>query len=285
MTGYKHRSDTELIAQGTANIASVFFGGIPATGAIARTATNVKSGAKTPVAGVIHALTLLLVVLLLSPLAKLIPLASLSAVLVMVAWNMSEKDHFIALLRAPRGDVLVLITVFLLTVLIDLTVAVEVGMVMAAFLFMKRMSEVSNAICSSAIVLDQDPSDTKEPHDPDAISSKVIPHGAEVYEINGPFFFGVADKLGSTLSQIGRAPRVFILRMRNVPVIDATGLHALEEFYKKCRHKGITLLLSGIQGQTEQAIKKSGLESTIGQQNILPHIDPALKRAQEILKS
>ena len=278
MTGGRHNSNVELIAQGIANVGSVCFGGIPATGAIARTATNIKTGAKTPVAGMVHALTLFVFILAFAPVVGHIPLAALSAVLMMVAWNMSGLEQFRHLLRAPLGDVAVLLSAFLLTVLVDLTVAVEVGMVLAAFLFMKRMSDLSGVV-SLAPLLDEE----KEKRDPDAIAKKHVPKGVEVYEINGPFFFGVADHLKDVLSNLEAAPRVFILRMRRVPVIDATGLYALKEFYHKCVHDHTTLLLSGVQGPVEKSLKKYGLAALIGSQHMFPHIDPALQRAAEIV--
>jgi SulP family sulfate permease len=249
MTGGRHKSNCELVAEGIGNIGSVFFGGIPATGAIARTATNIKTGAKTPVAGIIHALTLFLVIFAFAPLVSKIPLCALSAVLVMVAWNMSELAHFRHLMKAPPGDVAVLLTTFLLTVFVDLTVAVEVGMVLAAFLFMKRMSDASSVISTSKL------------------------------------FFGVADSLKDVLHNLEYPPKVFILRMRKVPVLDATGMHALSEFHAKCKKEGTTLLLSGVQGQPKKNIEEFGIEELIGSENIFPHIDVALIRARELVKS
>jgi len=283
MTGGRHRSNVELIAQGVANIVSVLFGGIPATGAIARTATNVRAGGKTPVAGIIHAATLGAFMFFLAPLASAIPLASLAAVLVVVAWNMAEVDHFRSLLRAPKSDVVVLLTAFLLTVLVDLTVAVEVGLVMASLLFMRRMSEVTEV---QAIL--EDPSDEDsvvglEGRDPDATANKRIPAGVRVFEINGPFFFGVADKLKDTLDLIESPPKIFILRMRRVPAIDATGLHALEEFWTKCQRRGTRLLLSGLRDQPYEALAKSGLDVKLGRESLHRHIDQALAHARELL--
>jgi len=281
MTGGRHKADTELVAQGIANIGAVIFGGIPATGAIARTTANIKSGAKTPIAGIIHALTLLLVMLLLAPLASAIPLATLAAVLLMVAWNMSEIDHFRYVLRAPKSDMAVLLTTFGLTVFTDLTIAVGVGMVLASMLFMKRMAEVSNI---SAITDElENGADVLEAGDPNAISRRDVPPGVEVYEVNGPLFFGVADRLQDTLRGLEKPPKVFILRMRRVPAIDASGLHALEEFYKKCRHQGTTLVLSGVHAQPLSAFMQVGFDKTVGRGNMFGNIDNALNRAREIV--
>jgi sulfate permease, SulP family len=283
MTGTRHKSNCELVAQGIANLGSVFFGGIPATGAIARTATNIKSGAKTPIAGMVHAITLFFIIFAFAPIIGHIPLAALSAVLVMVAWNMSEIGHWRYLIKAPLGDVAVLLCAFFLTVLVDLTVAVEVGMILAAFLFMKRMGDISKVMPVSTL-FQEGKDEFPEKHDPDAISKKKVPEGVEVYEINGPFFFGVADSLKDILHDIKLPPKVFILRMRHVPVIDATAMNALKEFSFKCRKENTVLILSGVQGQPAKSIKKYGLEEWIGKENIFSHIDAALQRAKEILK-
>ncbi len=281
MTGGRHKADMELVAQGVANIGSVTFGGIPATGAIARTTANVRSGAKTPVAGMIHAVVLLLVMLLLAPLASAIPLATLAAVPLMVAWNMSEIDHFRYLLRAPKSDIAVLLTTFGLTVFTDLTIAVGVGMVLASMLFMKRMAEVSNI---SAITDElENGADVLEAGDPNPISRRDVPPGVEVYEINGPLFFGVADRLQDTLRGLEKPPKVFILRMRRVPAIDASGLHALEEFYKKCRHQETVLILSGVHAQPLSAFIQVEFDKTVGMNNMFGNIDNALNRAREIV--
>jgi SulP family sulfate permease len=278
MTGGRHKSNCELVAQGFANIGSMFFGGIPATGAIARTATNVKTGARTPVAGMIHAATLFLIILAFAPLVGKIPLPALSAVLVMVAWNMSEIGHFRRILRAPRGDIVVLLTTFLLTVAVDLTVGVGVGLVLAVFLFMKRMSEIPAKVFATPR-FEEEPEKT----DPDAIAKKHIPDHVEVYEINGPFFFGVADSLKDILSNLEKPPKVFILRLRKVPLIDATGMHALREFYDKCKKDHTLLILSGVHGHLQETIEKFGLDKLIGKENIFPHIDLALARSSELL--
>lgn len=282
MAGTKHRSNCELMAQGIANIGSVIFGGIPATGAIARTATNIKTGGKTPLAGMIHSLTLLLIILAFAPIVSQIPLAALSAVLIMVAWNMSEIEHFRHLFKAPLGDIAVLLTTFLLTVLVDLTVAVEVGMILAAFLFMKRMADISKV--TSIAALEKEASDTIEKYDPDAIEKKHIPKGVEVYEIIGPFFFGVADSLKQVLSNLEFPPKVFILRMRKVPVIDASGMHALREFYYRCHRDSTVLLLSGVSDTLAKSLKTFGVIDLIGKDHIFSHIDLALKHAAKLVK-
>lgn len=281
MIGGRHKSNCELIGQGVANIGSMFFGGIPATAALARTATNIKSGAKTPVAGMIHAAVLFLFIYSCAPLVGYIPLSALSAVLIMVAWNMSEIGHFIHLFKSPLGDVLVLLTSFFLTVFIDITVAVEIGMILAAFLFIKRMGDLSDSVLMSKL-LHEESEEFTEKGDPDAISKKKVPTGVEVYEINGPFFFGVADRLKDLLHTIQSPPKVFILRMRKVPVIDASGLQALKEFHLKCRKESTVLVLSGVRGELAISFKKFGLEEIVGKENIFPHIDAALARAHDL---
>jgi SulP family sulfate permease len=284
MIGGRHKSNCELVAQGIGNIGSILFGGLPATGAIARTAANVKAGARTPLAGMIHSVFVLVVMLLLAPYAGKIPLATLAAVLVMVAYNMSELDHFRTLLRAPKSDIAVLLATFLLTVLTDLTVAVGFGMVMASLLFMKRMSEVTNI----GNIADQGEEeegrrDIGDISDPQSIARRDVPAGVEVYEINGPFFFGAADLLGDTLRSLERPPKVFILRMRRVPAVDATGLHALDEFHHKCRRQGTRLLLAGVHAQPIFAMQKYGLIEKFGEENLYGDIDSALNRARELL--
>ena len=282
MIGGRHKSNCELVAQGVANIGSIFFGGIPATGAIARTAANIKSGGRTPLAGIIHALTVLAFMLLLAPLAKRIPLAALAAVLVMVAWGMSERDHFKTLFRAPRSDIAVLLTTFGLTVFADLTVAVGVGMVLASMLFMRRMSEVTG-IGAIADELQDQPDDLTDETDPNAITRREVPAGVEVYEINGPFFFGVADRIKDVLRGLEKPPKVFVLRMRRVDAIDATGMHALEEFFLKCKRQGTRLLLAGVHAQPMYAMAKYGLLDKVGEANMFGNIDDALDAAAAIV--
>lgn len=283
MTGRRHKSDCELVAQGAANIASACFFGIPATGAIARTVANIKNGGKTPVAGMLHAVILLVFMLVAAPAAKLIPIGTLSAVLVIVAWNISELDHFNRLLRAPRSDVLVLLTTFGLTVFTDLTIAVGVGMVLAAMLFMKRMADVSGVqaitrdFAGTDEELDETVSDLK---DPTSVARTDVPPGVEIYEIAGPFFFGVADRLKDTLGQFERPPKVFILRMRKVPAIDATGLHALREFHARCQRDGTRLLLSGVHAQPLFAITQAGFDRVVGIENMFETLHDSLTAAR-----
>ncbi len=281
MTGDKHDSNTELTAQGIANVASVFFGGIPATGAIARTATNIKAGAVSPVSGIIHALTLFLFMIFLAPVAAKIPLASLAGVLIIVAFDMSELHRFAKLLKAPKSDAIVMLTTFGLTVLIDLTVAVQVGVLLAAVLFMKRMAEVTS-IGTCDWLYDRTGPDAED-EDLDSIRNKTVPDDVDVYEIHGPFFFGMADRLNDTIASIAVTPRVLILRLRHVPAIDATGLNALAALQEKCHKKGVRLILSGIQprGHLFAALEKYGLAASIRYENITDNIDEALKLAQK----
>jgi len=268
------------VAQGIANIASPLFGGIPATGAIARTATNVKNGGRTPVAGMIHALTLLLITLFFGRWAGLIPLATLAAILVVVSYHMSEWRTFRSELTAPKSDVVVLITTFALTVIIDLTVAIEVGMVLAAFLFMRRMAEVTNVSIVTRELADTDGDDEG---DPNAVRDRSVPTGVEVFEINGPFFFGAAEQFKDTINQVGKKPRVLIIRMRDVPAIDATGLHALQELARRCRREGTLLLLSDVHAQPMFALVRSDILPVIGEENLFGNIDDALNRARDYL--
>ena len=274
MTGRRHRSDTELVAQGVANVATSCFWGLPATGAIARTVANIRAGAISPVSGIVHAVTLLVVLLVAAPLAKAIPLASLSAVLLMVAWNMSEIDHFRWMLRSPRSDIIVLLATFGLTVLTDLTIAVMVGMVLASFLFMKRMADMSGVGSLGA-------ADNGEDERPDL---PMLPSGVEAYEVYGPLFFGSADRVRDTLAGLQRPPSVFILRLRHVLCIDATGLHALMELHEKCDRSGTRLVLSGVHTQPLMAMTKAGLDRLIGIDNMCGSIEEAIERAQSVLK-
>ncbi len=269
MTGRRHRSDTELVAQGIANVATSCFWGIPATGALARTVANIRAGAVSPVSGLVHAVTLLLFLLVAAPLAKAIPLATLAAVLLMVAWNMSEIDHFRWILRSPRSDIIVLLTTFGLTVLTDLTIAVMVGMVLASFLFMKRMADLSGVGTLGVTENGEDPP-------PDI---PTLPPGIEAYEVFGSLFFGSADRVRDTLADFERPPIVFILRMRSVLCIDSTGLHALMELYEKCNRSGTQLILSGVHAQPLLAMINSGLDKLIGIENLCGSIDHAIKRA------
>ncbi|MCB1081335.1 MAG: sulfate permease [Chlamydiia bacterium] len=279
MTGRRHKSNCELMAQGVANIASVLFGGIPATGAIARTATSIKTGSKTPFAGVFHALTLLLIIFAFAPLVSQVPLASLSAVLIMVAWNMSEVHHFRHLFKAPSYDIVILLTTFILTILVDLTVAVGVGMVLSAFLFMKRIGEVSKI---APLYFTKELELEAEEFNKESFEKNAVPPGVEIYEISGPFFFGLADSLRDVLPQLKSKAKVFILRMRKVPVIDASGMHALREFYYRCQKDKTVLLLSGVNESVLKSLRKFGLTELIHEEFIFPHIDLALKKSIEI---
>jgi SulP family sulfate permease len=277
MIGGRHRSNIELVAQGVANIASPLFGGIPATGAIARTATNIKSGGRTPVAGIIHALTLLLITLFFGRWAALIPLATLAAIVLVVAYRLSEWRVFGVELRAPKSDAIVMVTTFLLTVLVDLTTAISVGMVLAAFLFMKRMAEVTNVTMVTREF--EEPASGKG-DDAGAIFRRTIPAGVEVYEINGPFFFGAAEKFKDTLSQVSKRPRVLIIRMRNVPAIDSTAMHALRDLIRRTRRDGTLILLSDVHAQPLIALGRSELLDEIGEDHLFGNVDQALHAAR-----
>jgi SulP family sulfate permease len=281
MIGGKHRSNMELIAEGVANIASPLFGGIPVTGAIARTATNIKNGGRTPVAGIIHAVVLLLIMLFFGKWAVLIPLSTLAAILIIVAYNMSEWRTFKSVLKSPKSDIIVLLTTFGLTVLVDLTAAIEIGMVLAVFLFMRRMAMVTNV----GVVTREFSEEDDEPVDPMAIDKKDVPAGVEVFEINGPFFFGAVEKFKESVSQIENAPKIRIIRMRNVSAIDSTGLHVLEDLLKASGKKGSHVLFSGVHAQPLMAFDNSGLLQKIGEDSIFSNIDEALDKARSILKA
>jgi SulP family sulfate permease len=278
MIGGKHRSNMELVAQGLANIITPIFGGIPATGAIARTATNIKNGGRTPVAGIIHSITLLMIMLFFGSYAKLIPMATLAAILVIVAYNMSEWRAFKSLLKSPRSDIVVLLTTFSLTIIFDLTIAIEIGMVLSVLLFMKRMSEVSNVS-----VITRELEDEEDKPDPNAIDKKNIPEGVEVFEINGPFFFGAAKKFKDEMSIVEKPPKVRIVRMRNVPAIDATGLQTLKDFFNDAKKHKTHMILSGVHTQPLYAMTQAGIFDLYGEENIHGNIDDALDRAREIL--
>jgi SulP family sulfate permease len=271
----QHDSNQELIAQGIANIVSPLFGGIPATGAIARTATNIKNGGVTPVAGMTHALVLLVIILLAAPLAKFIPLATLSAVLVVVSYNMGEWHHFTRLLKWPKSDSVVFLAAFALTVLVDLTVAVEVGMVLAAVLFIQRISE------NTHITAVDETTDYEGAHE--ALAGKDIPKGVMIYRVFGAFFFGAADKLETALKRANQQPDVLILRMRTVVIMDATGLNALEDLFEKIRRKGKHLILSAPHTQPLLVMENAGFLDRLGRENVCAHLDAALARARELL--
>lgn len=278
VTGDKHDSNTELTAQGTANLITPLFGGIPATGAIARTMTNINNGGKTPVAGIIHAIVLLLILLFLMPLAQYIPMACLAGVLVIVSYNMSEWRTFKALLKNPKSDVTVLLITFFLTIIFDLTIAIEVGLVIACILFMRRVMETTEI---SVIKDEIDPNDELDI----AVCEEhlIIPAGVEVYEINGPYFFGIATKFEETMAQLGDRPKVRIIRMRKVPFIDSTGIHNLTSLCKMSQKEKITIVLSGVNEKVHKTLEKSGFYELLGKQNICPNINVALDRAKEII--
>ncbi|MEP6744697.1 MAG: SulP family inorganic anion transporter [Gemmatimonadota bacterium] len=280
MIGTRHRSDQELIAQGVANIVVPFFGGMPATGAIARTATNVKNGGRTPVAGIVHAITLLIIALVAGKWAGLIPMATLGGILVIVCWHMGEWHVVWRELRGPRSDAVVMALTFLLTVLIDLTVAVQAGVILAAFLFMRRMAEVTNV---TALTTLDDGEDDEGDRGPNALSGRQIPPGVEVYEVNGPFFFGAAGKFRDTIATVSRRPKVLIIRLRSVPAIDATGLHALREVIEKSGAEGTRVILSDVHAQPMAALGRTELLDKLGEENLVGHLDEALAAARHHL--
>ena len=275
MIGSKHRPNAELVAQGVGNIASACFGGIPATGAIARTAANIKNGGKTPIAGMVHSVTLLLVVVFLMPYAKLIPMPCIAAILFQVAYNMSGWRRFVKLVKSsPKSDIVVLIITFALTVIFDLVVAIEVGVLLAAVLFMKRMSEVTQVEGWKNF----DPE-----NDPDSIDLRELPKDTLVYEINGPMFFATAGKILQISPKEGT--KALVLRMRSVSTIDATAMKNLEILYDDCKARGVQLIMSHVNEQPMKVIQKAGFYNKLGEENFAPHIDDALARAQEIVKA
>ena len=272
MVNSKHRSNMELIAQGTGNIACGLLGGIPGTGAIARTAANVKNGARTPISGMVHSITLLLILLLLMPFAALIPMPTIAAILFFVAYNMSEWRTVVYLIKtSPKSDILVLLTTFILTVLFDLVIAIEVGIILAALLFMKRMCEVTD-IEGWKYIDDED--------DVDSISLREVPPNTCVYEISGPLFFGAADKILKI--SLDENIHSMVLRMRSVGSIDATAMNRLEVLFKECVKLNINLIFSHVNKQPYELMKKSGFIDQVGEENFCKHIDDALKRVQEL---
>jgi SulP family sulfate permease len=277
MISGSHRSNTELIGQGIANVFSGLFGGIPATGAIARTATNVKNGGRTPVSGMVHALVLLLIMLFFGKWATLIPLSCLAAILVVVAYNMSEYKSFISIAKGSANDVAVLLATFLLTVLVDLTLAIEIGIVLAAMLFMRRMAMITQ-ISSITSKFTTERTDTTA----DFPEELHIPKGCEVFEINGPFFFGVAYRFKDVLKEIKQPPKILIIRMRNVPVIDSTGIHNLREIIQSFKSQGTKIVLSGVKDEIFTELRKARIVFMVGKKNVLPHINEAVKRSHEI---
>lgn len=278
VVGDHHDSNAELVGQGLANMAAPLFGGIPATGAIARTMTNINNGGKSPVAGIVHAIVLLLILLFLMPLAQYIPMSCLAGVLVVVAYNMSGWRTFAILLKNPKSDVVVLVITFLLTVVFDLTVAIEVGLIIACLLFMRRVSEATDI---HVITHEIDPSD-----DTDVLTNNehlLIPDGVEVYEINGPYFFGAGNQFEDLMANMGQRPKVRIIRMRKVPFVDSTGIHNLTTLCERSHKEGIEIVLSGVLPKVEAVLAKAGFNELLGQDNICSHINLALERADEIL--
>ncbi len=280
MTGHRHNSNTELIGQGVANLCSPLFGGIPATGAIARTATNIKSGGATPVAGIVHAVLLLLVMLFLGRLAAWIPMATLGGIVAVVAYNMSEWRHFVKMFRSTRSDAAVMVITFLLTVFVDLTVAIQAGVLLAAFLFIRRSAETTQAGYVTRLL---GAPDTDEAADPLSIACRTVPKGVEVFEVQGALFFGAADKFKDALTVTGIRPKVLILRLRHVLALDATALHALEDVFAQTRREGIALLLSGVHSQPLFVMQRAGFLDQVGLDNVLSNIDEALARAAALL--
>ena len=277
--GDHHDSNTELMAQGLANIASPLFGGIPATGAIARTMTNINNGGKTPIAGIIHAVILLLIFLFLMPLAKYIPMACLAAVLVVVSYGMSGWRSFLAVMKNPKSDITVLLITFFLTIIFDLTIAIEVGLIIACLLFMKRMSETTDV---KAITEEIDPNLESE-FSTGNLDHLIIPKGVEVYEINGPYFFGAGNKFEEIMASFGDRPQVRIIRMRKVPFVDSTGIHNLTNLCEMSQKEGIQVVLSGVREKVNAQLEHAGFYHLIGEENICSHINLALKRANEII--
>lgn len=276
--GDRHDSNTELIAQGIANILSPIFGGIPATGAIARTMTNINNGGRTPVSGIVHSIVLLLILLFLMPLAQYIPMACLAGVLVIVSYNMSGWRTFMALMRNPKSDVMVLLITFFLTVIFDLTIAIEVGLLIACVLFMKRVMETTE------ISVIRDEIDPNQESDLEIHEEHItLPKGIEVYEINGPYFFGIATKFEETMAQLGDRPKIRIIRMRKVPFIDSTGIHNLTNLCEMSQKEKIHIILSGVNPKVHKALEKSGFYELLGEENICSNINEAVAKATETI--
>ena len=280
VTGDRHDSNTELIAQGAANIIVPLFGGIPVTGAIARTMTNINNGGRTPVAGLIHAVVLLLILLFLGPLTRHIPMACLAGVLVVVAYNMSEWRTFRSLLKNPRSDVAVLFSTFLLTVVFDLTIAIEIGLLLAMVLFMRRIAETTRVSVTTDHIDLSDEGEIR--HEDEHLD---VPRGVEVYEIDGPFFFGIANKFDECMKLVpGGKPTIRIIRMRKVPFMDSTGLHNLESLCRLSHREGITVVLSGVNDNVRAMLVRSGMDARLGADNICSNIQEALARARALLE-
>lgn len=276
--GDRHDSNQELVAQGIANMVSPLIGGIPATGAIARTMTNINNGGRTPVAGIAHAIVLALIYLFLMPLVKFIPMACLAGILVVVSYNMSEWRSFRAILKNPKSDIVVLLVTFFLTVIFDLTVAIEVGVLIACLLCMKRMAETTNVSVLSDEIDPNADSDVQG-----NLDHLTIPEGVKVYEINGPYFFGIGNKFEEMMGDMGGRAKVRIIRMRKVPFIDSTGVHNLQNMCRMCSQMGVKVVLSGVNPKVMKVIEDAGMDEVVGKENICSHINIALKRAEEIL--
>ncbi len=278
--GDRHDSNQELVAQGIANMVSPLIGGIPATGAIARTMTNINNGGRTPVAGIAHAIVLALIYLFLMPLVKFIPMSCLAGILVVVSYNMSEWRSFKAILKNPKSDIIVLLVTFFLTVIFDLTVAIEVGVLIACLLCMKRMAETTNVSVLSDEIDPNADSDVQG-----NLDHLTIPEGVKVYEINGPYFFGIGNKFEEMMGDMGGRAKVRIIRMRKVPFIDSTGVHNLQNMCRMCSQMGVKVVLSGVNPKVMKVIEDAGMDEVVGKENICSHINIALKRAQEIIES
>jgi SulP family sulfate permease len=278
--GDRHDSNQELVAQGIANMVSPLIGGIPATGAIARTMTNINNGGRTPVAGIAHAVVLALIYLFLMPLVKFIPMACLAGILVVVSYNMSEWRSFKAILRNPKSDIIVLLVTFFLTVIFDLTVAIEVGVLIACLLCMKRMAETTNVSVLSDEIDPNADSDVQG-----NLDHLTIPEGVKVYEINGPYFFGIGNKFEEMMGDMGGRAKVRIIRMRKVPFIDSTGVHNLSNMCKMCSQMGVKVVLSGVNPKVMKVIEDAGMDDVVGKENICSHINLALQRAEQILSA
>lgn len=276
--GDRHDSNQELVAQGIANMVSPLIGGIPATGAIARTMTNINNGGRTPVAGIAHAIVLALIYLFLMPLVKFIPMACLAGILVVVSYNMSEWRSFRAILKNPKSDIIVLLVTFFLTVIFDLTVAIEVGVLIACLLCMKRMAETTNVSVLSDEIDPNADSDVQG-----NLEHLTIPEGVKVYEINGPYFFGIGNKFEEMMGDMGGRAKVRIIRMRKVPFIDSTGVHNLSNMCRMCAQMGVKVVLSGVNPKVMKVIEDAGMDEVVGKENICSHINLALQRAEQIL--
>lgn len=283
MTGFRHKSNLELLAQGLGNIGSIIFGGIPATGAIARTTANIQMHAKTPISGMVHAITLLLLMIFFAPLAGKIPLATLAAILIFVAYNMSELDHFKEILRGERNDALILLATFSLTVFIDLTVAVQAGVLLAAFFFLKQMSEKTTVkLCTQLIEKDVEGELQKEE---EPLWKRDIPDGVSVFEIEGPFFFGVSDLLNEALKLLNKKPKIFVLRMRSVSLIDSSGIQAIKLFYQKCEKQGILFFITEIRPNIMHSFQESSVQKTLGPKRVFTTLEKALHESRHSLET